>query len=77
MVGTEWVLYVGERPDPLSENAEPEARVSLRESLGTVKARNLENESYSTHRARQSIDVESFRGSTDQLIREILDVHLE
>jgi hypothetical protein len=62
--GVEWELWVRPRNDPLEldDNGEydADAAASLREALGYVKPRNLENHSYHPHNARGKLNENAF-----------------
>lgn len=62
--GVEWELWIRQRHETLQFNEdgeyEPDAAANLRDALGRVKARNLENRSYHPHNARRMIDEGDF-----------------
>ncbi len=58
--GIEWELWIRPRNEPLGDEPEPHADASLRDVIGEVKSRNIENESYHAHAARNLIDAEDF-----------------
>lgn len=67
--GIEWELWIRPRNEPLSDGSEddepePHATASLRDVIGEVKSRNIENESYHAHAARNLIDAEAFEDCT-------------
>lgn len=71
--GIEWELWIRPRNEPLSDGSEddepePHAAASLRDVIGEVKSRNIENESYHAHTARNLIDIDKF-GLVETLAR--------
>lgn len=70
--GIDWELWIRTRNEPLEldENGkyDPDATANLRETLGFVKARNLENHSYHPHNVRKAVDEEGFNAFTTSSI---------
>lgn len=58
--GIQWELWVRPRNQPLIEDYEPVRTASIRDVLGDVKVRNLENKSYHPHHARNNINTDEF-----------------
>jgi hypothetical protein len=72
--GIEWELWVRPRNEPLDDpdDHNPHATASLRDALGAVKARNVENESYSDFDARGLIEEADFSMFTEESVCTIL-----
>lgn len=69
--GIEWELWIRPRNQPLGDECTPHMQASLRDALGAVKARNLENESYHSHDVRVAID-DAFSGFTAAAVTDLL-----
>jgi len=69
--GITWEMWIRPRNQPLEDDYTPYREASLREALGTVKARNMENESYHSHDVRGVID-DAFTGFTAAAVTDIL-----
>lgn len=82
--GINWELWIRPRNEPLpvddDNGYEPDATADLRDALGDVKARNLENHSYHPYDARGKLDDEAFSkftaGSVMDTIQEEFDVSI-
>lgn len=66
--GIQWELWVRPQNEPLAEDYEPARTASIQDVLGDVKARNLENESYHPHYARNNIDTDEFSEFTARAV---------
>ena len=74
--GIDWELWLRPRNEKLAEESTPIAVASLQTALATVKARNMEEEPYNKHYAREQIDDDSFAQFTAAAILETLTVEL-
>lgn len=79
--GFDWEMWVRPRNHSVEELDNPHAEASLRNSLKTVRTRNMTMESYQSHTVRNQIDVEGFSkfkfGSVLDLIQAEFDSELE
>ena len=75
--GIDWELWVRPQNDPLDDDYEPERTASLRSAISIAKTRNLENESYHPHPARDRIDTERFNKFTASAVVTVVREQLE
>lgn len=76
--GVEWELWIRPRNEGLSQKFTPYAVANIRDALKTVERRNIEEEDYHKHHARNEINTNAFLDFTpdslDGTIRDILEI---
>lgn len=70
--GIQWELWLRPKEQPLEDDDTPYRSASLREALGSAKARNLHDESYHPHHVRGLIDHDDFSQFTPRLMRDTI-----
>lgn len=74
--GFEWELWVRPKGKSVEDLENPYAEADLRDSLRTVRTRNLKTEPYQPHKVRNNIDTGAFSEFTLDAVLDTIDTEL-
>jgi len=71
--GFNWELWVRPKGVPVDELGDPHAEASLRDSLKTIRTRNMKTAPYQPHEVRNNIDTDAFSDFCEEAILDVIE----
>jgi hypothetical protein len=74
--GFDWELWIRPEGESIDDLDNPVQKASLRDSLRTVRTRNMQTESYRPHKVRSNINTEAFSEFTVDTVLDVIETEL-
>lgn len=75
--GFDWELWIRPKGETIEDLDNPVQEASLRDSLKTIRTRNLQTASYRPHKVRSNIDTDTFSEFTVDAVLDVIETELD
>jgi len=75
--GFDWELWIRPKGETIEDLDNPVQEASLRDSLKTIRTRNMQTASYRPHKVRSNIDTEAFSEFTVDAVLNVIETELD